>query len=173
MFDFSKQNRTSPEVYHSTDSQVCLNKIDIENLKGLAVPNARERVRLCSHHTAEELVHEMFIIHRKNTYVRPHKHLNKIESMMVLQGEVDYVTFDDQGCITGKISMGEFSSGKIFYNRLDIQSYHMLIMKSDFVVFHEVTNGPFNINKTIYPDWAPIFFDKNFYSKKIKKFNTL
>ncbi len=69
--------------------------------------------------------------------------------------------------------MGDQRSGKIFYNRLDKQSYHMLIIKSDFLIFHEITSGPFDKNKTIFPKWAPIFFDKKFYAKKIKEFNTL
>ena len=166
MFDFGKQNHTSPEVYHSIGSQVCLNKIDIENLKGLALPNARKRVRFCSHHSVAEPVHEMFIIHPKGAYIRPHKHLKKIESMLVLQGEVDYVTFDEQGGINNKISMGHFSSGKIFYNSLRAEIFHSLLIKSDWLVFLEITQGPFNKEDTLFAEWSPAEED----SPGIKKF---
>jgi cupin fold WbuC family metalloprotein len=155
MFNFSKQNKTSPEVYHSKGTQVYLNRIDIENLKGLALSNARERVRLCSHHSGVEPVHEMFIVHPRGAYVRPHKHLKKIESMMVLQGEVDYVTFDEQGGIESKLSMGDYSSGKIFYNSLRGEIFHSLLIRSEWLVFLEITQGPFKREDTLYAEWSP------------------
>ena len=46
----------------------------------------------------------------------------------------------------------------------------MLIIKSEYFVFHEVTNGPFDKSKTIFPTWAPISYDKEFYEKKIDQF---
>ena len=35
----------------------------------------------------------MVIFHRKNTYIRPHKHLMKTESYLVLEGEIDIILF--------------------------------------------------------------------------------
>ena len=45
----------------------------------------------------------MFIVHPKGAYVRPHKHLDRIESMLVIDGEVDYIMFDDNGKIDNAI----------------------------------------------------------------------
>ena len=166
MLDFNIQNQNAPEVYHSVGAQIYLDKTDIENLKGLALQNPRERARFCSHHTGEELVHEMFIIHPQDAYVRPHKHLRKIESMMVLQGEVDYVTFDENGGIRSKISMGDFSSGKIFYNSLRREIYHTLLIRSEWLVFLEVAQGPFKKEDTLFAEWSPAEED----SQGVKKF---
>jgi hypothetical protein len=33
--------------------------------------------------------------------------------------------------------------------------WHTLIVRSEFLVFHETTNGPFNREDTIFPLWAP------------------
>ena len=159
MIDFNQQHRISAEVYHSTNSQIHLDKTDIEKLKDQALLNPRKRVRLCSHKTPKELVHEMFIVHPQNAYVRPHKHLEKIESMIVLQGAVDYITFDDQGGISNKISMGEFSSGKIFYNSLRTEIYHTLLIRSEWLVFLEVTQGPFYKKDAIFAEWSPLDSD--------------
>ena len=168
-----KIRKESNEVLYTEEEYINISKDTIQWLKNLCAKNSSGKIRLCTHRSVSDNLHEMLIVHKKDYYVRPHKHVNRVESIFIVEGEIDYIFFDDAGNIKKVLKMGDQHSGKIFYNRLDIQSYHMLIMKSDFVVFHEVTNGPFNINKTIYPDWAPIFFDKNFYSKKIKKFNTL
>jgi cupin fold WbuC family metalloprotein len=156
MFDFSLQKQVSKEVYHSVSSQIRLEKMDIEELKSLALRSSRERVRLCSHQTPEEPVHEMFIVHPQNAYVRPHKHLRKIESMMVLQGEVEYITFDDQGKIDSKIPMGDFTSGKVFYNSLRAEIYHTILIHSEWLVFFEITQGPFLKTDSVFPEWSPV-----------------
>jgi hypothetical protein len=51
--------------------------------------------------------------------------------------------------------MGEFHSGKKFFYRLSGPIYHMLVIRSDFLIFHESTEGPFNREDTIFPEWAP------------------
>ena len=63
--------------------------------------------------------------------------------------------------------MGDQYSGKIFYNKLDKPYYHMLIIRSDFLVFHEITTGPFAKNKTIFPDWAPKEYKSDFKEKML------
>ena len=166
MVDFTQQNQISPEVLHSVSSQIHLEMNDIENLKKLAQLNSRKRVRFCSHHTGDEPVHEMFIVHPQAAYVRPHKHLGKIESMSVLQGEVDFITFDDQGEVTSKISMGAFTSGKSFYNSLRTDIYHTLLIRSEWLVFLEVTKGPFRKEDTVFAEWSPVDED----IQKVKTF---
>ena len=32
---------------------------------------------------------------------------------------------------------------------------HMLLIRSEFLVFHEATEGPFLREKTVFPEWAP------------------
>jgi len=171
MLDFNQQNQVSPEVYHSVSPQILLEKADIEKLKELALLTPRERVRFCSHKTSKETTQEMFIVHPQAAYVRPHKHLNKIESMMVLQGEVDYVTFDNEGNVTDTISMGDFSSGKTFYNSLRTEIYHSLLIRSEWLVFLEVTQGPFNREDSVFAEWSPVDDDKQAVETFVNKIN--
>ena len=58
--------------------------------------------------------------------------------------------------------MGDPSTEKLFYHRLNKFIYHMLIIKTEFLVFHEVTEGPFVRLDTVFPDWAPEEFDSAF-----------
>ena len=98
----------------------------------------------------------MFIVHHKDTFVRPHRHIGKSESMYIIEGEVDLILFHDNGSIKDVIEMGDFSSKKIIYHRLNQPIFHTLFIKSEYLVFHEVTEGPFDRSRTEFPDWAPI-----------------
>jgi hypothetical protein len=51
--------------------------------------------------------------------------------------------------------MGDYASGRKFYYRSDAQAYHTLIIRSDVLVFHETTQGPFRREDTVFATWAP------------------
>lgn len=147
--------KESAEVLYPKQDVVFLSTSDLDELKQLALKNPRKRVRLCAHRSPQAHLHEMFIVHTSECYVRPHKHLGKAESMAVLEGEVDVVLFNEDGSINKIVQMGAPGSGKTFYQRLSDPIYHALIIRSPFLVFHEVTEGPFLREKTIFPEWAP------------------
>jgi len=147
--------KESDEVLYPVNEIVSVCSTDLKELKRLALLNSRHRIRLCSHQNPMEKIQEMFIVHTSDCYVRPHKHIGKIESMSILEGEVDVVLFHEDGSIREVINMGTIESGKKFYNRISEPVYHTLLIRSDFLVFHEITEGPFNREDTIFPDWAP------------------
>ena len=51
--------------------------------------------------------------------------------------------------------MGDYNSGKSFCYRLSTPEYHTVLPKTKYVVFHEVTNGPFRREDTVFGEWAP------------------
>ena len=75
--------------------------------------------------------------------------------MHVIEGIVDVVLFDDTGHIAEIINMGDYSSGRKFYYRISDPIYHTLLIHSDFLVFHETTNGPFSSNSLMLAPWSP------------------
>jgi len=119
----------SEEVVFSSDAITRLDRCDIEGLKSTAEQNERKRVRLCTHANVEDHLHEMFIVHTKDTYIRPHKHLNKSESLHVIEGAVDLVTFDEVGNIVGITRLGDYLSGRNFYHRIAEPRYHTLVIR--------------------------------------------
>jgi len=145
----------SDEVLYPKEDIVVVDAEDLKELKRLALKNPRQRVRLCAHRTPNDRLHEMFIIHTKDCYVRPHKHIGKAESMAILEGEVDVVLFNEDGSILRVIKMGDMNSGKLFYYRMSGPIYHSLFIRSQFLVFHECTEGPFLREQTFFPEWAP------------------
>lgn len=150
-----KARRFNEEVLFATKETVLVSGHDVGTLKEEAAGNRRKRVRLCAHNSVEDNLHEMFIIHAKDTYVRPHKHRGKIESFHVVEGTVDVVVFDDDGNIEQVTRMGDYQSGLPFYHRISEPAFHTLLITSDVLVFHEVTNGPFDRADLIFAPWSP------------------
>jgi len=145
----------SREVRYATDAVVVVDAGDVAALKEAAAENERRRIRLCAHRSIDDRLHEMVIVHTNATYVRPHKHLGKSESFHVIEGRADVVVFDDEGGVTRVIRMGTFGSGQPFYSRIDEPLFHTLLIRSDVLVFHETTSGPFRRADTVFAPWAP------------------
>ncbi len=143
------------EVYVADEPIVKVGRLDIESLKERVRDTERKRIRLCAHTDVEDKLHEMFIVLLKESYIRPHKHLNKAESLHVIEGSVDVVFFDETGNITDVIPMGEYASGRRFYYRVAEPAYHTLLVRSDLLIFHETTQGPFKRSDTVFAPWAP------------------
>ena len=150
-----KYNRISNEVLYTDESITKIDQVDIESLKSLAEKSPRRRIRLCAHPDIQDNLHEMIIVHARDTYVRPHKHISKSESFHVIEGLLLVVVFDDDGSKIEEIPMGDMHSGQTFYYRLPESLYHTVIPQQDFVVFHEVTKGPFERTDTVFAPWAP------------------
>lgn len=150
-----RAKQTSEEVFYASDRVPRVTRADLADLTREAGNTARRRSRLCTHRDVADAIHEMFIVHPRGAYVRPHKHLNKAESMSVLDGEVDLVLFDDNGRVADVVSMGNVASGRAFYYRMTDAIFHTLLIRSEWLVFHEVTSGPFRREDTVFAPWAP------------------
>ena len=142
-------------AYVSEDPIVHAGRSEIDVLKEAAPSAPLGRSRILAHGDTSEVLHEMLIAHAPGSYVPPHKHPGKSESGHVVEGEIDLVFFDEQGEITHVLELGEYSSGRDFYYRIDEPLYHTLILRTPGAVVHEVTNGPFVPEETLYAPWAP------------------
>ena len=131
----------NPEVNISFHDDVFLSKKDIIKFQKKLINI--NKFRICTHKSNSSKIHEMIIFHKKNHYVRPHKHINKSESYHAIKGNFDIILFNNKGGIIKKIPMGEFNSNRNFYYRIGKSVYHTLLIRSNICVFHETTNGPF------------------------------
>lgn len=152
MIKFREHNA---EVLYTDDPIVQVDGKDIEFLVARAAQNPRKRIRLCAHRNVNDRLHEMLIVHARDTYVRPHKHLAKSESFHIIRGVVDIVLLNDSGELVEVVPMGDYASGRKFFYRLADPLYHTLLIRSDYVIFHEITNGPFNRADTVFAPWSP------------------
>lgn len=150
-----KYKTVNDEVLYTDEAITTLSSKDMGTLVEKADLTERKRVRLCTHQHADHPLHQMFIVLGKETYIRPHYHTKSDESFHVLSGEVDVVFFDEQGQIETVYSLGDYASGKPFYCRIPANSMHMVIIRSQKLVFCEATLGPFKRGNMIFAQWSP------------------
>ena len=145
----------SNAVFYADEAPVSVGLEEIEFLKSHLEKTALKRVRLCAHSGVEDALHEMLIVLSKETYIRPAKHLGKAESLLVVEGFADAVFFDEHGEIERVLPLGDYASGRRFYYRISEPVYHTLLIRSETLVFHEATRGPFRSEDTVFAPWSP------------------
>ena len=64
--------------------------------------------------------------------------------------------------------MGEQATESNFFFRARMNCYHTLVPRSEVIVFHEATQGPFRKSETVFADWSPDDSD----IEKISNFHT-
>lgn len=143
------------QVYTAIEPVVTLGQEEERFLKAALKREAVDRVRICCHHTTDDCLHEMLILFSGATYIRPALHIDKEESLLILEGLGTYYFFDEHGRITQQVPMGPMGSGRSFYCRIPANTYHALLVESDFMLGKETTSGPFNRCDTVFAAWSP------------------
>jgi cupin fold WbuC family metalloprotein len=150
-----KLRSQTPEVLHADEKIVRLGGGDVRFLRESLSRSSKGRSRICAHRDSSNTLHEMIITLARGSYIRPHRHLGKCESFHMIEGELDVVIFDDQGGIEDVVRMGPYGSERSFFYRMADPLYHTVIVRTETVLFHETTNGPFVREETEYAGWAP------------------
>jgi cupin fold WbuC family metalloprotein len=145
----------SSEVYYVRDPLSIIGPQEVGYLKQRAALNVRQRSRLCLHESPRAQLHEMIIVHHRDSYVRPHRHFGKTESLAVIEGSATLITFADDGGIDAIVELGAAVTGSSFCYRMPEKVWHSLLVRSEWLVFSETTSGPFNREGTEFPAWAP------------------
>jgi len=147
--------QSSNEVLLADEEIVRVGPTEIAAVQTALAQSSRGRSRICAHRDNADVLHEMIIVLSHATYIRPHKHLGKSESFHIVQGELDVLVFDEQGAIAAVVQMGSYGSGRDFFYRLATPLFHTVIVRSETVIFHETTNGPFKREDTLFAPWSP------------------
>jgi len=150
-----RSRKVSDEVLYAADAMVSVCSADMDALAGAAAGTPRRRIRICAHPDAGDPLHEMLIVLGKGNYIRPHRHAAKSESFHVIKGSADIVLFDESGKPEERIRLGDYRSGRSFYFRMNRSQFHSVVVSSEFFVFHETTNGPFDRSDTEFAPWSP------------------
>ena len=91
----------------------------------------------------------------RSAYVRPARHIGKVETLSIIEGECMALLFDEDGAVTTSLRMGPPANGRSFFYRMPEMQYHTLVFLSEWLVFMETTIGPFSAAMTEFPAWAP------------------
>jgi cupin fold WbuC family metalloprotein len=147
--------KKSAELYLAEGPIAKLGHEDMQLLRQGAANSPRGRVRINAHPSDDDMLHEMFIAIQRNSYIRPHLHAGKSEAFHIVHGEVDIVVFEENGSLREVVPLGDGSSGRAFYYRMSQPFFHTLLIRSDILIVHEITNGPFIRGGTRFASFAP------------------
>lgn len=145
----------SPEVFLAEGPIAAVGQTEINTLKSAVKASPKRRARINAHPDGDDTLHEMIIAIDASSYIRPHKHPGKSEAFHIVEGEVDIVVFRDDGEIDRVVELGPPGGHRSFYYRMSDAFFHTLIIRSDLLVVHEITNGPFRPSGTVFAGFAP------------------
>lgn len=128
---------------------------DFEGLKASALQAPLKRARICLHQSHHDPIQEMIIVFAQGSYIRPHRHSNKVESLFIIEGKLEVVFFDDSGEIIHRIIMERSDASSTILYRLSKDYWHTVIPLTEFVIIHEITQGPFLKNQDDFAPWSP------------------
>jgi cupin fold WbuC family metalloprotein len=160
--------KINKEVFYNTDKIFILKKKIIQKIKKLTDKNKSKKFRICVHKSPKDTVHEMIVVHSNKTYVRPHMHTSKSESLYVIEGKATVIVFDKKGKVIRSWKIGDINSGLPFYYKMEKNIIHTFIFHTKYFIFKETTKGPFKKNITSFPNWAPKNNNENLGLKYIR-----
>ncbi|MBP5855636.1 WbuC family cupin fold metalloprotein [Marivibrio halodurans] len=155
MADSTAFRQVAAEVYYSVDSFATAGPEAVAMIKRIALESPRKRCRICFHPGPEATAQEMLIAMAGRSYVRPHRHFGKSETLTVLEGSATALLFGESGEVTRRVPMGPHGQGRTFFYRMPEGIFHTLDFESDIFVYLETTTGPFDPAKSEGAAWAP------------------
>ena len=99
--------------------------------KEAAARAERGRARICLHQDPGDPVQDMVIVHTARSFDRPHRHLDKSISILVLEGALLIPLFNDEGQVVERIELSEMGGDKPFLTRLSGVEWYSCIPLTD------------------------------------------
>ena len=146
-------NKVNDIVYSSNRAVELISKNDVEYLCRVADHAPEKKSRILLHGVIDKLLHEMIIVHRYGTYIRPHINDRSEKSFVMIKGEMMVVLYDKHGSIAEKYLLSAERDGSNLILRLNEPIFHTIVVMSEEAVFLESTLGPHT--STRYADFAP------------------
>jgi glucose-6-phosphate isomerase len=136
----------------------------------LAEKSKNKRVRVSLHNSTKEIIQESIIIASGFSYIPPHKHpKNKTESYHIIKGQLNIYLLNNNGKLIKSIFLGK---NKNFYQiyKLSKPIFHLVVPRSKFTIWHEITQGPFIKNSKKFMDIAKFSPKKDSKHSVIKNY---
>lgn len=139
--DFEMNAKGKSVAFFAKNENALVSKEMIEKLKEIGEKNGKNTVRICMQRNPEENLQDMIILAYKNKLCKkPHKHLNSNEAVMMIEGSMLALIFDDSGNLIRKFVLDSEKS-PIFRNNQGIN--HVFIPISEHIIYRETIGGKF------------------------------
>lgn len=155
--------------YFCRNGMVVVEKPTINELKKIAESNGRVNARICLHSNPQDNLHDMIILEYQDKKCRiPHKHLEKCETLQMIEGKMMAYVFSESGDILNRVVL---QADKNLMCRIASNQYHLYLPISESVIYKETKLGPFDLADNIFPRWDYVEFLKkevNFFCLECK-----
>ena len=131
---------------------------------------ANLRSRILVHDTTDNPIQEMLIVLDHNSYVMPHRQLDRIKSYILISGKMRFLVFDDAGNITETSTLSDSAADNRII-RFDSSEWHTVVPISDNVIYVEIAQGSYHGSS--WAPWAPngeVKEDYLAYMEKLRSF---
>jgi cupin fold WbuC family metalloprotein len=126
----------------------------LDELAARAAASPRLRTHHNVHESPADLVQRFFVVALRDSYFRPHRHLTKGETALVLRGRIDVLMFDSSGSVIARYAMGEGAPN--FGYETPPGTWHTLVVQSASAAFFETKQGPYDPATAVeHAPWAP------------------
>ena len=123
----------------------------VRDLIAQAAASPRRRKNLNLHATLAEPVQRFVNAFEPGTYVRPHRHSDKWELFVLLQGAAAVLTFDDAGRVEERVELNGAEGARVV--EIPQATWHTLVSLMPGTVLFEVKRGPYD--PSVPADYAP------------------
>jgi cupin fold WbuC family metalloprotein len=125
---------------------------DLQQLSGAAQQSDRRRAHLNTHASTAADVQRLFISTEPDTYIRPHRHpqAHKWEFLVILDGVLDLLLFDDEGRIAQRSTLAPWGIRAV---EVPPGTWHSYVCQSSGTLAMEIKQGAYV--PTAAEDFAP------------------
>ena len=147
----SVSTQTLPEVFHAHHWGLRWGVELIDELKEVAARSERKRARLCLHPSPSDPHQEMLIVMAKSAVELPQRRTTGFDTKIVLEGRAVLRYFKSEHEMSRSIELGGEHATYV-HTRSD--EFHSLLISSDWFVFLEILQGPFDSGTTEIAPWS-------------------
>lgn len=128
--------------------------VTINDLVANAVASPRRRKNLNLHDSLGDPIQRFVNAFEPGTYVRPHRHPDKWELFVLLQGAAAVLTFDDDGRIQERVDLNATGGARVV--EIPEATWHTLVSLESGTALLEVKRGPYDPSSPVdYAPWSP------------------
>ncbi|MFL6711515.1 MAG: WbuC family cupin fold metalloprotein [Sulfurifustis sp.] len=128
---------------------------DLRELVAQAAANPRRRKNFNVHDSPADPVQRFLNAFEPGTYIRPHRHPDKWELFVLLQGEAIAFVFDENGRVLDRADLNDTGSG-VRVVEIPAGAWHSLVSLTSGTVLFEVKRGPYDpAAPAEYASWSP------------------
>ena len=125
----------------------------INELIATAENSPRRRAHHTIHEMNEDPIQRLFVALAPGTYFRPHRHTDKKELVIILQGKLGMLVFDDNGKVIERYELTPRGMPVLEHPQ---GNWHACVALEPKTVFIEVKQGPFApTSEEDFAQWAP------------------